>query len=545
MVDTADPRALTKKLAEQKWQLEQVIEGMGLGTWDWNIQTGEAVFNERWAEIVGYSLDELQPVSIVTWINLAHPEDLQKSEQALQQHFERKTDYYSCECRMKHKDGRWIWVLDRGKVMEWTTDGQPLRMFGLHTDITLQKKAEEELRANEQRLNLALDGTGAGLWDWDMIHDVVFFSPQWKRMLGHEEHEIENSFDEWKKRWHPEDRAKIEQAMEDYCAGKTKQYEITHRLRHKNGEWRWILTRGSIIKDLAGQPCRWVGTNLDITLEKERSEELERFFSVNLDLLCIADVEGNFIKTNKAWTDILGYNAEDLKNHKFLEFVHPEDIDATLEAMSKLTGQEKVLNFVNRYRSKEGSYRYIEWRSHPYGRLIYAAARDITERMQAEETIRQVSIRDFLTSIYNRKHILERLETIIEEYRREGRIFSVAIIDIDHFKNINDSYGHLVGDCVLKEFASLLGKRLRSYDLLGRYGGEEFIILSLNTQNAQLLAIIERILAEIRNTVFFCDEAKISFTFSAGIVDCLEYDKNVISTEKVIKAADTRLYEAK
>lgn len=118
-----------------------------------------------------------------------------------------------------------------------------------------------------------------------------------------------------------------------------------------------------------------------------KSEELEGFFGVNLDLLLIADLEGNFVKMNKEWEILLGYPIEELEKRKFLEFVHPEDIPSTLEAMSRLGKNEQVLEFVNRYRRKDGSYRYIEWRSHPKGRLIYAAARDITEKIAAEKSL--------------------------------------------------------------------------------------------------------------------------------------------------------------
>ncbi len=126
---------------------------------------------------------------------------------------------------------------------------------------------------------------------------------------------------------------------------------------------------------------------LDITSEKEQQREFEAFFSVNLDLLCIADLNGNFIKTNEAWAEILGYSTKELNGKKFLEFIHPDDITATLNEMERLGRQNDVLNFVNRYRCKDGSYKYIEWRSHPNGNLIYAAARDITERKLAEKAL--------------------------------------------------------------------------------------------------------------------------------------------------------------
>ncbi len=128
---------------------------------------------------------------------------------------------------------------------------------------------------------------------------------------------------------------------------------------------------------------------IDVTENKKNIEKLEGFFSVNLDLLCIADIEGNFIKTNKAWSQILGYETEELNKRKFLDFVHPEDMQSTLEAISSLKEGEEVLNFTNRYRCKDGNYKYIEWRSHPKGNLIYAAARDITERKKVEEELQR------------------------------------------------------------------------------------------------------------------------------------------------------------
>ncbi|WP_340818389.1 PAS domain S-box protein [Methanolobus sp. WCC4] len=132
-------------LLEERQRLANIIEGTNVGTWEWNVQTGETLFNERWAEIVGYSLEELSPISIQTWIDLNHPDDLAISDKLLKEHFSGKLDYYECEVRMRHKNGEWVWVLDRGKVTEWDEEGKPLLMYGTHADITDRKKAEEEL----------------------------------------------------------------------------------------------------------------------------------------------------------------------------------------------------------------------------------------------------------------------------------------------------------------------------------------------------------------------------------------------------------------
>jgi PAS domain S-box-containing protein len=142
-------------LQQERARLQSVIDGTHVGAWEWNIQTGETLFNERWAEIVGYTLAELEPVSIETWIRLAHPDDLQRSGELLEAHFADQTDFYDCEARMRHKDGHWVWVHDRGRVAAWTEDGHPLLMAGTHQDITDRKRAEADLIEAKQAAEAA------------------------------------------------------------------------------------------------------------------------------------------------------------------------------------------------------------------------------------------------------------------------------------------------------------------------------------------------------------------------------------------------------
>jgi len=120
-----------------------------------------------------------------------------------------------------------------------------------------------------------------------------------------------------------------------------------------------------------------------------KSEELEQYFSFALDLFCIADTKGHFLRVNNQWSQVLGYKIEELENKLFIDFVHPDDIDSTLAVLSDLAEQKEVVNFVNRYRAKNGSYRHIEWKSTPRGSAIFAAARDITERIKSENEIRE------------------------------------------------------------------------------------------------------------------------------------------------------------
>ncbi|MBN2427302.1 MAG: PAS domain S-box protein [Deltaproteobacteria bacterium] len=152
MIDLTRQKEAEQKLAEKRQRLTNVIDGTNAGTWEWNVRTGETVFNEKWAQIVGYSLSELEPVSIDTWLKLSHPDDLEESNSLLKKHFAGETDYYEYECRMRHKEGHWVWVRDCGRVLSWTDDGKPLYMSGTHMDITKRKRAEEALREREATL---------------------------------------------------------------------------------------------------------------------------------------------------------------------------------------------------------------------------------------------------------------------------------------------------------------------------------------------------------------------------------------------------------
>ena len=135
-----------KLLQESKERLQLAIEGSNAGLWDWYVQTGALVINDTWAEMLGYSVHELQPVRIQTWRDLCHPDDMNTAEERLRQYFAGEISIYTCELRMRHKNGHWAWVIARAKMAEWDAAGQPVRLTGTHVDITERKQAEEQLR---------------------------------------------------------------------------------------------------------------------------------------------------------------------------------------------------------------------------------------------------------------------------------------------------------------------------------------------------------------------------------------------------------------
>ena len=172
--DISARKQAEKILLDQTRRLNDIIEGTRSGTWEWNVQSGETVFNERWAAIIGYTLDELAPVSIDTWMKLAHPDDMKVSGELLAKHFAGELKHYECESRMRHKDGHWVWVLNRGKVASWTADGKPLLMSGTHQDISQSKEAAAQVLQAESLLHSAIDTIGQAFVVFDPDDKLVF-----------------------------------------------------------------------------------------------------------------------------------------------------------------------------------------------------------------------------------------------------------------------------------------------------------------------------------------------------------------------------------
>lgn len=191
--DITQRKKYEKALFESNLLFENVIKGTRVGTWKWNIQTGETEFNERWAEILGYKLEELMPVSINTWIKLAHPDDLITSNSLLEKVFNKSLDYYDHDCRMKHKDCSWVWIQDRGKVVEWTEDEKPLIMAGTHVDITDRKLAEEALRESEDRYRAVSQYSNNAICIVNEFAKVEWVNHQMLTISGYTEEQILNA----------------------------------------------------------------------------------------------------------------------------------------------------------------------------------------------------------------------------------------------------------------------------------------------------------------------------------------------------------------
>ncbi|MFB2939430.1 PAS domain S-box protein [Aerosakkonemataceae cyanobacterium BLCC-F154] len=321
-----------------------------------------------------------------------HPEDRTGYETAVEVSRE-SLQPFQYEWRIVTSSGKIKWL--QGNSRPKARENGEIVWYGVVIDITDRKTAQLALQESEARLREAQRVAQVGSWELDVATRKSKWSEQMFRIVGLDPSQPEPSFTEIQEIVPAEDRDKLAAAVERAIAEGIA-YEVEHRLCCPDGSIRYIVSKGQTILDRQQRVIKLYGTGLDITDRKlaelalqAKTEELDRFFSVALDLLCIADTDGYFHRLNQEWERTLGYSLSELEGSSFWDYVHPDDLESTLGAVADLINQKQVINFVNRFRCFDGSYCWIEWRSFPIGKLIYSAARDISDRKQVEQELQQ------------------------------------------------------------------------------------------------------------------------------------------------------------
>ncbi len=316
------------KQSEERFQLAMKASNDGL--FDWNIVTGEVFYSPNWKKMLGYSEDEIG-TDVKSWEVLTHKDDIENAQKLINEILENKRESFQTEFRMKHKKGHWVDIMSRARAV-FNENGKPYRLVGTHTDITERNKTNKALLESEQRWKFAIEGNKDGLWDWDLIKNTVYYSPQWKAMLGFKDEEVQNDYKEWEKRVHPDDLPSTLEKINRHVSGETDEYQSTHRVLCKNGKYKWILDRGKIIQfNESGKPARMIGTHTDVTerikAEKIIAENEERYRylleTMQSGVTVYKPVKNNgdfkIIGLNKAAEKIKNIKRENIIDHTFLE----------------------------------------------------------------------------------------------------------------------------------------------------------------------------------------------------------------------------------
>ncbi len=418
---------------------------------------------------------------------------------------------------------------------------------------------------NNQEWVQFLEAEGLGVWEWDIVKNEVFYSKQWKSMLGYAEDEIGTSFDEFQSRLHPEDNIlDVQKNLTEHLEGKNPVFSKEIRLQAKSGDYRWILTQGSIVEyDGQNRPLRVKGMHKDITASQEALGQLteqKKFIDKVLGFapifVYIFDLnEQKIVYCNEAVFTLLGYPAAEIKTRDKslidMSLFHPDDlsrVQANFVELTKLQdGESKVIEY--RVKHQDGHYRIFRSYDTPFLRdadqqviQIVGTAVDVTELRDSEVRLEHLAHHDPLTNLPNRTLLHARLEHSLQVSERLGLQLCVCFIDLDNFKNINDSYGHSVGDKVLIKVANRMQGIIRKGDTLARVGGDEFVLVMDNIDLEGHRREVLRKFIQVFDRPFTVDNKDFNVSMSMG-VSC--YPLHGQSIEALNKHADTAMYQAK
>jgi two-component system cell cycle sensor histidine kinase/response regulator CckA len=208
----------------------------------------------------------------------------------------------------------------------------------LARDVTERRRAEEALRESQKWLGLAVDASGLGPWDWNIDTNEVVLSPEWKRQIGYADHEVPGRYEEWESRIHPDDRAEVLRRLQDCVSGQSSHYVVEFRLRHKDGSYRWIYTRGLVVRDAGGRPFRVLGCHLDVT-DRRRGEQalrdshdlLHAVIEGTPDAVFLKDVDGRYLMINTAGAGFIGKDVDQVTGRSDRDLFDAETAEAIID----------------------------------------------------------------------------------------------------------------------------------------------------------------------------------------------------------------------
>ncbi|WP_436003210.1 sensor domain-containing protein [Rhizobium sp. LjRoot30] len=460
-----------------------------------------------------------------------------------------------------------------------STASPPAAILVTTFDIHARKTQVDELILRENRWRDALVNSGTGVWDQNYATGVMYYSDTWKAIRGlAPDEQLAEGFENWLQLLHPDDRDYVVEAIERQNSGDPDYAMFQYRERHKDGHWVWVECRGAAVEwDKDGKPTRVIGTDTDIT-QRKAAEEMLAQLSRRLELaLSISDIgvfEADLETSTVKWDDRLleMFGMEGTPNLKpgdlWESMLHPEDAATALACVeTHLDGENE---FRNDYRVvlANGKVRHIESRNKAFTdsngkRKLVGANWDVTgdiilrreleraktlaearnrELEMAKARIEHNALHDYLTGLPNRRYLDEVLDARAEECRRSGATMVIFHIDLDRFKQINDTLGHRAGDTMLQHAANVLKANLRSQDFVARIGGDEFVLLTdMDGTQRKLASLADRIIKELCKPVLY-DGHTIRFGASIGIASD---DGAELNAKQLLLNADIALYRAK
>ncbi len=423
---------------------------------------------------------------------------------------------------------------------------------GIAYFISRIKSSKIVLKESQERMEHALEGTNNGLWDWDVQHSDLYLSPRFEIILGYAPGEINTKIHSLKALIHHDDINTVRKKLVAHLKGQSQIFESEHRSRKKDGSWVWTQVCGKVVeRDDNQKALRMVGTQADITERKIVEEQLQQgamVFETVSEAVTICNQDNKIVAINQAFSDITGYTKDEVigNDPKMLSSgKHDKVFYSQMWSELNTTGvwQGEIWN-----RRKNGEV-FPEWLSIATIRnnkneieQYIAVFSDITQRKEDEELIRFQANYDALTELPNRHLLMERLGFELQRSKRENSIVALMFIDLDRFKPVNDTYGHMVGDQLLWEVSKRLTNHVRETDMVARLGGDEFTVVLPNIESInEVEHMARRILHEIARP-FHLSGNELFISVSIGITI---YPNDASDLPTLMTNADNAMYRAK
>lgn len=461
-------------LLRSESRLLTMIQGGHIGTWEWNAQNGLLETNEVFLATFGYPITER--MHSLQWLrDLYHEEDRADSVRGMQEVIDGRSDLYRGQHRLRAKDGSWRWVLGAVRVVERAPDGRPLCMFGVQFDITEHKLAEEQQRVVAERLALIADNVPGMIFQWRLEREghggFVYASPGARQTCGLTPEQLIGSNTAFHNIIHPEDREPVVSAFR--TARETHgRLHFEHRILRPDNTIGWVAGDAIARRDEDGCVV-WNGYVADVTAGKRALDEL-RLSEANLrnlyDLsplgIALTDLDGGILQTNRSVEIITGYSQQEILGSNWSIFDIRQGSADELPQLGQWVKDGRFGPLEMTLRRRDGSRIPIQImgiivQAHNGTRRIWSMIEDISVRKRSEQHISYLAYHDPLTSLENRLGLRTRLEEILRTSKRAGTLTAVVLIDLDRFKNVNDTLGHDVGDELLIEVARRLTLTVR------------------------------------------------------------------------------------
>jgi diguanylate cyclase (GGDEF)-like protein/PAS domain S-box-containing protein len=529
-----------REVEQVKQQLEQVLWSSGDGWWDWSLHNDRLFCDQRCTDMLGYDRQGFGR-DLASAYRRVHPDDLEQVKEAVRQHLQGQSQDFNTSLRLQCQDGSWLWVMARGRLVERDEQGSPLRMTGTLSDISERKRLEASIQESFEIYQAAINTSALGFWVADLDGRLLEVNRAYCRQSGYGSKDLlQLSIADLMV------EGDVARCLELIRSQSHAQFRTLHRRQDGSVSPVEIMSTYSPV-----QGGRYFAFIEDISglVEQERELQLAHQVFHNIDqAVVVTDARNRIISVNPATSQITGYSIEELQGQDPKIFSSGRQSRDFYQQMWQDIQQDGHWEGEIWDRHKSGRF-FPKWLSidvirgeDGQVRQYVSIFKDITERKKSEELIWRQANFDALTGLANRNLFHSRLQQELGHAVRNNKRLAVLFLDLDGFKDVNDSLGHAAGDELLIEVGKRLEGRVRKTDTVARLGGDEFTLLVLDVERPERVAsLAEQVLDALREPLLI-NESRVHISASIGIA---LYPDDGESMDALTKHADTAMYQAK